>query len=415
MIEVSNLSKRYLIRHEDAPYQTLRDRLAHPIRAFRDKLAHKPEEFWALNDLSFSVAPGEVLGIIGQNGSGKSTLLKVLSQITLPTKGRAVLKGTVASLLEVGTGFHPELSGRENIFLSGVILGMTKKEVSRKFDEIVNFAGVEKFLDTPVKYYSSGMGVRLGFAVAASLDSDILIIDEVLAVGDAEFQKKCLAKMDDVAKNQGRTILFVSHNLEAVQNICTKVMILKKGQIDAIDQVESCLKKYINDQSELISSTVINSDDRHYGLGNFAKFSHIYLSNASGERLDDFIMGQSLRLNLNFSLKQALPNIELGFRISTITGIALSYFVSDWEGFSGSFAEGEHRVSCLIPKLACLPGIYEISAWIKQQGAGADQQIDSAVRFNVVNGNINNLNADFGRYGNPGVYQPNTWAIESNS
>jgi len=249
-ISVQNIGKKYLIRHENstyvASYFALRDRLEHPIKAFKKRLITKPEEFWALDDVSFEVESGEVTGIIGSNGSGKSTLLKVLSRITPPTKGQAVLTGRVASLLEVGTGFHPELSGRENIFLSGVILGMTRVEIQKKFDEIVAFAGVDKFLDTPVKYYSSGMGVRLGFAVAAHLDSDILIVDEVLAVGDAEFQNKCLGKMNDVAKNQGRTILFVSHDTEAVKAICKSCVLLEAGKVKKIGNALEVINEYLN-------------------------------------------------------------------------------------------------------------------------------------------------------------------------
>jgi lipopolysaccharide transport system ATP-binding protein len=246
VISAKNLSKKYLIRHENADYITLRDRIANPFKVFKNHLIRKPEEFWALKDISFEVEQGDVVGIIGLNGSGKSTLLKVLSRITPPTTGQAVLRGRVTSLLEVGTGFHPELSGRENIFLSGIILGMTRAEVRRKFDEIVAFAEVEKFLDTPVKYYSSGMGVRLGFAVAAHLDSDIMIIDEVLAVGDAEFQKKCLGKMDDVAINQGRTILFVSHDMDAVKKICKKGFLLVDGHIKDMGTTNHIVDEYIH-------------------------------------------------------------------------------------------------------------------------------------------------------------------------
>ncbi len=248
IISIQNLSKRYLIRHDIGGYAGLRERLAHPIKSFQYRMKNKPEEFWALNDISFDIEKGDVVGIIGKNGSGKSTLLKVLSQITPPTRGKAILRGKSASLLEVGTGFHPELSGRENIYLSGVILGMTRKEVSEKFDEIVAFSGIEQFLDTPVKYYSSGMGVRLGFAVAAHLDTDILIIDEVLAVGDAEFQKKCLGKMDDISKKQGRTILFVSHDIDAVKNICNKGICMKSGTIARSGDIDNVVDYYLNNK-----------------------------------------------------------------------------------------------------------------------------------------------------------------------
>ncbi|MDP2138497.1 MAG: ABC transporter ATP-binding protein, partial [Candidatus Didemnitutus sp.] len=216
-ISVTDLSKRYLIDHERRS-DTLRDALAHGVSGLWKRLRHgrlEQEEFWALRDINFEVKPGEVLGIIGRNGAGKSTLLKILSRITEPTTGRVTLKGRVASLLEVGTGFHPELSGRENIFLNGAILGMHRAEIRKKFDEIVAFAEVERFLDTPVKRYSSGMYVRLAFAVAAHLEPEILIVDEVLAVGDAQFQKKCLGKMQQVAQTEGRTVLFVSHAMPA--------------------------------------------------------------------------------------------------------------------------------------------------------------------------------------------------------
>jgi lipopolysaccharide transport system ATP-binding protein len=232
-IVVDNISKRYLIGHQ-VRHDTLRDSLAHGARAFLSSLKRGPrlsqEEFWALRDVSFKVEAGEVVGIIGRNGAGKSTLLKILSRITEPTHGRITLRGRVASLLEVGTGFHPELSGRENIFLNGAILGMSRAEIRKKFDEIVAFAEVERFLDTPVKRYSSGMYVRLAFAVAAHLEPEILIVDEVLAVGDAGFQKKCLGKMSEVA-GSGRTVLFVSHNISVVRNLCRSAVLLKEGRV----------------------------------------------------------------------------------------------------------------------------------------------------------------------------------------
>lgn len=245
VIEVKGISKKYLISHERQSYVALRDLLAHPLESWR-RIKAPMEDFWALRDLNFTINQGDVLGIIGPNGSGKSTLLKILSRITPPTKGEVIVRGRIASLLEVGTGFHSELSGRENIYLSGVILGMTKSEIARKFDEIVDFSGIEKFLDTPVKRYSSGMMIRLGFAVAASLESDILVVDEVLAVGDAEFQKKCLGKMSEITKSQNRTILFVSHNMNFVRSLCKRGLYLENGQLLVDGSIDEVIDHYNN-------------------------------------------------------------------------------------------------------------------------------------------------------------------------
>jgi lipopolysaccharide transport system ATP-binding protein len=254
VIKVTNLSKRYRLGLREKQAKTLAGQVANMIRSPWDNLKRLREMsrfgiedesvFWALKDVNFEVKEGEVLGIIGKNGAGKSTLLKILSQITEPTSGRIEIRGRVASLLEVGTGFHPELSGRGNIYMNGTILGMTRREIDSKLDEIVDFSGVEKFLDTPVKFYSSGMKVRLGFSVAAHLEPEILIIDEVLAVGDYEFQKKCLGKMEDVSKNQGRTVLFVSHNLEAVKDLCTHSILLANGKVALEGDTDSVLRVY---------------------------------------------------------------------------------------------------------------------------------------------------------------------------
>lgn len=264
IIRVENLGKKYTIRHEHPErYTALRDVLAERARklfSFPARLRHaanRPEtdyeEFWALKDINFEVQPGDRVGIIGRNGAGKSTLLKILSRITEPTTGRIELNGRVASLLEVGTGFHPELTGRENIFLNGAILGMSRAEIRRKFDEIVDFSGVEKFLDTPVKRYSSGMYVRLAFAVAAHLEPEILVVDEVLAVGDAEFQKKCLGKMEEVSTTEGKTILFVSHNLGMIQRLCRCGLLLAKGKIVQYGNIDTVIEQYI--QSDQIPSS----------------------------------------------------------------------------------------------------------------------------------------------------------------
>lgn len=252
-IEVSGLSKRYVIQHE-SQHDNLRDTMHHSARKLWRRLrwgtGFEKEDFWALQDVSFSIQPGEVVGIIGRNGAGKSTLLKILSRITEPTSGKVSIRGRVASLLEVGTGFHPELSGRENIFLNGAILGMRRAEIKGKFDEIVAFAEVEQFLDTPVKRYSSGMYVRLAFAVAAHLEPEILIVDEVLAVGDQQFQAKCLGKMNDVAHNDGRTVLFVSHRLDSIRELCTTGILFQNGRMIKQDSVESVLGEYIKTMAE---------------------------------------------------------------------------------------------------------------------------------------------------------------------
>lgn len=240
IIKIEGISKKYRLGTKE-PYYSLRDSF---VNVFKKK---KPkEEFWALEDINFEVEQGETIGIIGRNGAGKSTLLKILSRITPPTKGKITMRGRVASLLEVGTGFNPELTGRENIYLNGAILGMTKKEIGRKFDEIVAFSEIEKFLDTPVKRYSSGMYVRLAFAVAAHLEPEILVVDEVLAVGDANFQKKCLGKMNDVSKKDGRTVLFVSHNMGAVKQLCNRSMLLENGKIKTFGETEKVLNEYLN-------------------------------------------------------------------------------------------------------------------------------------------------------------------------
>lgn len=248
IIKVEGLGKKYVISHEKTAgtYTALRDVISNKAKAVirKEKQPLPKEEFWALKDVSFEIQKGETVGIIGRNGAGKSTLLKMLSRITEPTKGRIELNGRIASLLEVGTGFHPELTGRENIFLNGAILGMSRAEIRSKFDEIVEFSGVEKFLDTPVKRYSSGMYVRLAFAVAAHLEPEILVVDEVLAVGDAEFQKKCLGKMNEVSTKQGRTVLFVSHNIAAIQELCKKGLLLTNGTVTKFGDIDAVISKY---------------------------------------------------------------------------------------------------------------------------------------------------------------------------
>jgi lipopolysaccharide transport system ATP-binding protein len=285
-IRVNGLGKKYRISHETAAYKTLGETITNtikrPVRRLRRTATQKSsEDFWALKDTSFEVKRGDVIGIIGRNGAGKSTLLKILSRITTPTKGTVEVHGRIGSLLEVGTGFHPELSGRENIYLSGSILGMKRSEIDEKFDEIVKFAEMEKFLDTPVKRYSSGMYVRLAFAVAAHLEPDILIIDEVLAVGDAAFQKKCLGKMGDVAK-EGRTVLFVSHNMNAIRSLCGRVILIQNGNILFDGETDIGIDVYFNESMEIGKKSPIAERIRDKKLSLEAKIIDVNIINEEG-------------------------------------------------------------------------------------------------------------------------------------
>lgn len=293
IISVEGLGKSYTIRHEGKTrYKSLREEIFKLPKRLLQRNSQSQEEFWALKDVSFDVMPGDRVGIIGRNGAGKSTLLKLLSRITEPTTGRITLRGRVASLLEVGTGFHPELTGRENIFLNGAILGMSRAEVRCKFDEIVDFAGVERFLDTPVKRYSSGMYVRLAFAVAAHLEPEILIVDEVLAVGDAEFQEKCLGKMEEVSKGEGRTVLFVSHNMAMISKLCAKGIWLKSGEYKFYGPMQGAVQKYrdsLSDVAKIIKKQIDESKE--------AQFICIYTSDIDGKPSDKFVDSDSVCLS----------------------------------------------------------------------------------------------------------------------
>ncbi|CAN5423467.1 hypothetical protein BH10CHL1_BH10CHL1_06830 [soil metagenome] len=325
VIKVENLSKSYTIRHQTGErYTALRDVLSNGVKDMGNRLLGRPnghidassEEFWALNDVSFEVKQGESIGIIGRNGAGKSTLLKILSRITEPTSGRVRIKGRVASLLEVGTGFHPELTGRENIYLNGAILGMGSAEIRRKFDEIVAFAGIDKFLDTPVKRYSSGMYVRLAFAVAAHLEPEILVVDEVLAVGDAAFQKKCLGKMSDIAEKEGRTVLFVSHNMDAIQALCSKSLTLHSGQIIDIGIPYDQIQRYLNSFQSLnkfnTNEPVQLGED--LWLDKFCACPHV-VTNGSNLLLEIAFSSQNLT---SFSQLAILIYSSLGTRVAIL-------------------------------------------------------------------------------------------------
>lgn len=323
IIKVENVSKRYRLGLKERRSKTLAGQVGNILKSPWEnfqrlrKLSKFGEEdesvFWALKDINFEVNEGEVLGIIGKNGAGKSTLLKILSQITEPTSGRITLNGRVASLLEVGTGFHPELTGRENIYMNGTILGMTRREIDRKLDEIIDFSGIEKFVDTPVKFYSSGMKVRLGFSVAAHLEPEILVIDEVLAVGDYEFQQKCLGKMEDVSKNQGRTVLFVSHNMGAVRNLCSRAILIENGSIKCESGTSEVLKVYVEKDSILGTSKMLltnHPDKKLKGIGLLSACIKV-----DGEETNSITTGQSLEIILDYKVKVSHLNMpmEIGF------------------------------------------------------------------------------------------------------
>lgn len=306
IISVEGLGKKYTIRHEgQGRYRALREEIFKlPQRLFQRKHQDK-EEFWALKDVSFNIMPGDRVGIIGRNGAGKSTLLKLLSRITEPSTGKITLRGRVASLLEVGTGFHPELTGRENIFLNGAILGMSRAEVHRKFDEIVDFADVEKFLDTPVKRYSSGMYVRLAFAVAAHLEPEILIVDEVLAVGDAEFQKKCLGKMEQVGQD-GRTVLFVSHNMAMIQQLCHTGIFFAKGHIECLGTIEDTIEKYTQETNhskfQRIQDSHVSLNDIRLVDKNFREIHEISVIDDFGILINYSILNIGWQPDITFAL-----------------------------------------------------------------------------------------------------------------
>lgn len=335
IIEVNNLFKRYNIG-EIQKYYSFRDSIANFIKSPFNKI--KKEEFWALKDIAFNINPGEVVGIIGKNGAGKSTLLKILSQITPPTKGNVVLRGRVASLLEVGTGFHPELTGRENIFLNGAILGMKRKEVKKKFDQIVDFAEIEKFLDTPVKYYSSGMYMRLAFAVAAHLEPEILLVDEVLAVGDAGFQKKCLGKMGEVSK-KGRTVIFVSHNMEAVSTLCQKAMILDEGHMKKIGTAREIIQSYLDEIENISTKNIIKAGDED------AKIINCRIVNKNFQPINKININESMGIEIDYEIIKNRKGIVPNFALTTIDDIEVLHniFANAPEG------KGRHRVICWIP------------------------------------------------------------------
>ena len=355
IIQVEGLGKRYVLGPQSGGtrYRTLREGLTDAVRApFRrwrqpKESPDKAEDFWALRDVNFEVRRGEVVGIIGRNGAGKSTLLKVLSRITEPTTGRISLRGRVASLLEVGTGFHPELTGRENIFLNGAILGMHRREIKAKFDEIVAFAEVERFLDTPVKRYSSGMYVRLAFAVAAHLEPEILIVDEVLAVGDVEFQKKCLGKMQEVATGQGRTVLFVSHNMGAVRTLCSTGILMKHGRMVLQATTGKTVDEYLA-SSENQGACIIWERERA-PAADYIRFSKAYVLNTKGNQSLHIDCTEPFTLAVEYEVLRETPNLLIGFFMQTADGTTMCGSNNEDVSHGQTVLPGTYVTQCKFP------------------------------------------------------------------
>lgn len=386
IIRVENLSKQYRIGAQQASYATFRDSFSNAITApfrhlkklttstdHRPPTTDHPETIWALKDINFEVIPGEVVGIIGRNGAGKSTLLKILSRITEPTTGKIDLHGRVSSLLEVGTGFHPELTGRENIYLNGAVLGMKRAEIARKFDEIVAFAEIEKFLDTPVKHYSSGMYMRLAFSVAAHLEPEILIVDEVLAVGDVEFQKKCLGKMQEVAEKQGRTVLFVSHNLAAIKSLCSKALVLRQGHITFNGEADTAIESQTGNIPQCVKAIFEPQKDRPCITG-------IEVIEEPLERGDLII---SIQFESPFPLNPPVPGIVLSSLSGTPVFGSNARFHNQGYG-RPSLDKGE---VCLIAKdVPLINGRYKLSVWLGDWFTDYDHKPD-VVSFNFRKGN----------------------------
>jgi lipopolysaccharide transport system ATP-binding protein len=426
VITVENLGKKYLLSHQTQkqPYVALRDviaersaaigrRFLRPFRASNLAPSTAREEFWALKDVSFEIKEGDRVGIIGRNGAGKSTLLKILSRIVEPTTGRAKIRGRVASLLEVGTGFHPELTGRENIFLNGAILGMTRAEIKKKFDEIVDFAEIEKFLDTPVKRYSSGMYVRLAFAVAAHLEPEILLVDEVLAVGDAQFQKKCLGKMEDFSTKEGRTVLFVSHNMAAVTNFCAECILLNQGTLADFGVTDNIVQKYISSTTDNPASSLAKARDRA-GDGT-VRFVSVSYSDDKMRPIQIAHAGMNLSVVMDYEVMNPCNSSCISFELGIYNLMGALVFLCG-NTFSGQQFEKlppKGKVCCNIPSLPLSPGVYSINIYCGFPGHTMDW-IKDAAQLRVVD-------ADFFGTGrtppnNAGiVWVPHQWTVTESS
>jgi len=402
-IRIESLGKEYTLGEANSGYRTLRESLANLVGASARHIAFRGSKqrpkrrttIWALDDVSTTIMPGEVVGIIGNNGAGKTTLLKILSRITEPTRGQAVIRGHVGSLLEVGTGFHPELTGRENVYLNGAILGMRRVEIEKKFDEIVDFAEVERFIDTPVKRYSSGMYTRLAFSVAAHMEPDVLLVDEVLAVGDLAFQKKCLGKMDAVS-GEGRTVCFVSHNMQAVRNLCPRTIVLDQGRIVCDGPTSASIAHY----NDLIRTRIVDAEtalhDPEYrrGSGN-VRFTDIHIVDTRDEQRFEYDMGETVRFKMAIEVSSVVPELRVAVGLrSALSGefvTTMQHIVSDHSLAANNTLE----ITLEWPKIMIRPGQYPLYFWLGNSFAQPFDVVDDLTAPLVIHPGNNLDHYDF--------------------
>lgn len=375
VIEVDGLGKRYRLGEHHGAGGDLRETVSSLVARLRGRDTPEPAEFWSLRDVSFSVSEGEAIGIVGANGAGKSTLLKVINNITSPTEGECRTRGRIGSLLEVGTGFHRELTGRENTFLNGAILGMSRREVARRLDEIVDFAGLEAFMDTPVKRYSSGMYLRLGFAIAAHLDADILLVDEVLAVGDADFQRRCLGKMSEIGES-GRTVVFISHNMDAIRRLCGRAVWLEQGRVEAIGDASTIVEEYTRASLATTERFTIERDE-----GKDAQVVSLALVDVDGRSVASINTWTESWIQAEVAVTSPTPGLDVGVQVSTVAGLHLfDEYVSEFGQLDISRI-GTHRLRCRLPPMLA-PGEYTLGVWL---GTAYEEfeQYEHAVSFRV--------------------------------
>lgn len=410
-IRVENLSKRYVLgalQHQDTQ---LRDHLVRLLSAPFKRRKTEHDILWALKDVSFSVRHGEIVGIIGGNGAGKSTLLKILSKITYPTSGRVQIRGRVASLLEVGTGFHEELTGRENVFLNGSILGMRRKEVVAKMEAIVSFSGLERFLDTPIKRYSSGMRLRLGFAVAAHLEPDVLIVDEVLAVGDAGFQKKCLSAMEDM-RSGGRTVLFVSHHMSAVENLCGRALWIDRGHLRLDGSTSEVIEAYMGTFADVAQpGAAIKDADTRKGGGE-ARYTRVDVLDENLELKNFLRSGDAVVVRMHYLAREALAQASFGFKLVTETGTLITETSTWHHGLPiERVAPGKGHIDLHIDALNLMPGRYYLTLGLTSAGNHLCDYVEHAVTLDVEGGRIYGSGVEFSQRQGV-VFFPQRWSVD---